>query len=555
MKRLTEQVIRLQQAAEAICTDKAFVYDTIYLAVIKTKQKYKKLANKERAVDVCISLMKQPKKHVNQSFSSVEDCIEKALAAKTVPWKPILSAVAVVLVAAIILPFCLSREEPSIDVDGFIMDGSLSVSNRANNNETYVKNIHSISSMGGPLDPVELTGKSYGYGNVMEYDVCTDNQGNTYLACAYTDKYLENENASAKVVLYHAQTSGWLEVGSAPIGAFSDIIHGGETPFIAHNIGKIYLICDDQNNLYLISIYEEGLQIHTYSENAGFALQKQLKISDQIYFPLAGEIHKSNQWIKSYHIHYDPKNERIILGMQIYDAYHSYTHKSGLARAQEKFIFFDYSIQENVFSTPHSYNSSDCNLGNLAAMSVDVSGAVYFITTKELDEADFLGQAASPIGVCLYRINNGSIEEITLISDTNEFVSMIRLFAIRDDGIHIIYSTLNGATKHASVDNNGYKISYTVSSAKPGAQRRCCIGYFYRNDTLYCIESIDKMYIVVSTIDNKTTTIVAEFQLPDPFSAETFSSRHNLLTAFHNSIANILMEYNDKTYFSQIILK
>ena len=59
MKRLTEQVIRLQQAAEAVCTDKAFVYDTIYLAVIKTKQKYKKLANKERVVDVCISLMKK----------------------------------------------------------------------------------------------------------------------------------------------------------------------------------------------------------------------------------------------------------------------------------------------------------------------------------------------------------------------------------------------------------------------------------------------------------------------------------------------------------------
>ena len=43
MKRLTEQVIRLQQAAETVCADKAFVYDTIYLAVIKTKQKYKKL--------------------------------------------------------------------------------------------------------------------------------------------------------------------------------------------------------------------------------------------------------------------------------------------------------------------------------------------------------------------------------------------------------------------------------------------------------------------------------------------------------------------------------
>ena len=121
----------IEKAAEAVCTDKCFVYDAVYLAVIKTKQKYKKLANKERAVDVCISLMKQPKKHVNQSFSSVEDCIEKALAAKTVPWKPIVSAVAVVLVAAIFRPFCLPEHSTHIDVDGFVMNNSFSLADRA----------------------------------------------------------------------------------------------------------------------------------------------------------------------------------------------------------------------------------------------------------------------------------------------------------------------------------------------------------------------------------------------------------------------------------------
>ena len=133
---LLQNTSKLLQTAETVCTDKAFVYDTIYLAVIKTKQKYKKLANKERAVDVCISLMKQPKKHVNQSFSSVEDCIEKALAAKVVPWKPIVSAVAVVLAAAIILPFCLPEKPLTIDPVGFVMENTESFGNSFGDNGT-----------------------------------------------------------------------------------------------------------------------------------------------------------------------------------------------------------------------------------------------------------------------------------------------------------------------------------------------------------------------------------------------------------------------------------
>lgn len=40
----------LLQAAKAVCRDPMFVYDTIYLAVIKTKQKYKKLVNKDRVL-------------------------------------------------------------------------------------------------------------------------------------------------------------------------------------------------------------------------------------------------------------------------------------------------------------------------------------------------------------------------------------------------------------------------------------------------------------------------------------------------------------------------
>ena len=78
-ERLLKNSALLLDQARMRCTDEDFLLDTIYLAVVKTKQRYKKLINKDRAIEVCISLMKQPRKHVKQSFASIEDCIEKTI--------------------------------------------------------------------------------------------------------------------------------------------------------------------------------------------------------------------------------------------------------------------------------------------------------------------------------------------------------------------------------------------------------------------------------------------------------------------------------------------
>ena len=154
---LSKNTSRLEEAAQKACEHEEFTYDAIYWAVLKTKQRYKKLINKERVVDFCISLMKQPKKHVKQSFESVEDCIEKALAAKVVPWKSILSAVAVVLAAAILIPLCLTGNSQPVEVGGFEMENTLSIANSYSDNGTYLKNFHRVEDFGGP-DLTELTG-------------------------------------------------------------------------------------------------------------------------------------------------------------------------------------------------------------------------------------------------------------------------------------------------------------------------------------------------------------------------------------------------------------
>ena len=230
---LLQNTSKLLQAAEAVCVDKGFIYDTVYLAVIKTRQKYKKLANKERAVEVCISLMKQPKKHVNQNFSSVEDCIEKAMVAKVVPWKPIISAVAVVLAIVIVLPFCLPKEPPVIDPKGFVMEGTQAFANRVEGSDVQLKNFHKISDLGAAdireLANTELNANGTDVGDA-QYRIHTTSNGITFLVQVYVNA----DTKKSEFILYKGETDGWHEVlGKQKL---ADLRSYTSSPVIASNI-------------------------------------------------------------------------------------------------------------------------------------------------------------------------------------------------------------------------------------------------------------------------------------------------------------------------------
>ena len=290
---LLQNTSKLLQAAEAVCVDKGFIYDTVYLAVIKTKQKYKKLANKERAVEVCISLMKQPRKHVNQNFSSVEDCIEKALAAKVVPWRWIVSAVAVVLAAAIILPLCLPEGVFSAEIGGFEMENTISIGNGYSDNGTYLKNLHAVEDFGGP-NLTELTGTdmTQNLSGKLYHDTVTTSDDVTYMATAY----LREDERNAEFILYRAETFGWIEIGRAPIGIYAttESYDGKET--IHYGISSVYLLCDQRNNVYVVSNYRDGVQIHQCTPNGSFSLLGKQKLADLRSYTSSPVI-ASNIWI------------------------------------------------------------------------------------------------------------------------------------------------------------------------------------------------------------------------------------------------------------------
>ena len=545
---LTAKSDALLQAADGACIDKALVYDTIYFAVIKTKQKYKKLANKERAVEVCISLMKQPKRHVKQSFASVEDCIEKALAAKTVPWKPIVSAMAVVLAVAIILPFCLPEQSVHTDVDGFVMNNSFSLADRVGETGTYIKNIHSIPDLGGP-DTMLLAGQELRKDGVIHYDLYTAQNGVTYLACGYTNGYLADRGkASAELILYRAETTGWVKIGSFPIASFSRTFENDMGIQSRFSIDPIRIVSDKNGVLYIISVYKEGVQIHQYKDADGLSLVDTVKIADYKNFQLIPGTYTTD-WCTNFCVCYsDATNSfEIAIDTSSEDENSEIPHSG-------KLCFISYDIESQKFSEPFYHKES-----SVTNITADENGGLYFLSSEYINDSENpLDSQMKNRGHYLYYLNDGKVTSLGLITDPRlTSATQVPFFEYSGNKLHIVYdSGLSKKSFYVTVQNGEIISSSSISPSSSGATYSY-IGYFLSNDALYVLELIDKEYLAFSRVTESKNKAIAEFALESAYySAPYIQNRNGASLMSCGNVINILMnDAENNPYFFQIILK
>ena len=522
MKRLTEQVIRLQQAAEAVCTDKAFVYDTIYLAVIKTKQKYKKLANKERAVDVCISLMKQPKKHVKQSFSSVEDCIEKAMAAKIVPWKPILSAVAVVLAAVIVIPFCLPKEPTYVDPKGFVMTGAQTLANQVDGNGTVLQNFHIIPNLGAH-DPVELAGvdmnRSVSSVGRVSYECITTSLGTTLLV----QSYVNGTTKKAEFILYEAQEDGWHEVGQSDIRFKVQTASYGND----YNLEPIQLVADEAGNVFIISAYEDGVQIHQYSTNKDFKLVAQCALSKrkQIIGPYGIIVYTSQLDMLANYENQSNQIQILCRDEIDYHVYHTY--------------LFTFDLVTGQLSEPHHAESLD-SLGSITNLFASKDGQLYFSAHQALSNNN---NEASTIDYSIFSysqdsglteiINYGTFRPGATAKNISPY-----LLKVVDDKIHFVYK--NGTLTDYVIYENGVELS-RVHVQRLSTDSIEAMGFFFYDGTPYYLEQINNRYVALAQVADGKTVKIAEFELPGHYSSFCYTANHGLHLDASAGVVNFII--------------
>ena len=541
----------LLQAAKAVCRDPMFVYDTIYLAVIKTKQKYKKLANKERAVEVCISLMKQPKNHVKQSFESVEDCIEKALAAKIVPWRPILSAVAVVLAAALLVPLCLTGNSQPAEVGGFEMENTLSIANSYSDNGTYLKNFHKISAFGGPdlakLTEIDLTEKWTGQ---YYHNMITTSNDITYMAVAYVNK----SNKSAEFILYRAEVSGWVRVGSAPIGVFTNTYSLGETMKHTYSISQIHLVCDKENNVYVLSSYGEGVQIHICTSEGEFHALGTQKLADLRPFA-PSPVTTRNGWIQSSHVVFDEETQTIAF---LCDSLVPFLKSNGNSTENPELCIVTFDLSKREFSAP-LYFANNCKYSTMGLLP-DRTGGFYILLQDEIETTFQFGSfRPKNIGVFLYHLKDGALSRELLVTDDSETVSAVRMFEIDEDGaIHLVYvAEMNRKIHYVKIVDNEILTTYNIVSTSEDDTKVDNFIRFYRiNGELYYVELILNEYLFFTQTNGKVTKRIAEIHLPEKYSLYPYAL---LLSGYTTSssqgfILNVVFSSSvQETYFGQIL--
>ena len=544
MKRLTEQVIRLQQAAEAVCADKAFVYDTIYLAIIKTKQKYKKLANKERAVEVCISLMKQPKTHVKHSFSSVEDCIEKAMAAKVVPWKPIVSAVAVVLVAAILIPHLLpSAGTTYVDPSGFVMENTLALANQVSGNNILLQNLHHPTDLGTENES-SLSGVSWSPINQnIRYDSITTTKGETFLVIAYCT----TNGKTHEFILYKAEVNGWREVGRDSIRlTTTDLYYLNSTTF---SIDDIVLTSDADGNVYVISLYDEGIQLHQFNTQGTFLKINQIWITDNS--PVKTETRSDNAWCSDLFARINEESTAIHFFCGLRES-----QLGGVTTYQYCTLSYDLSSQQ--FSTP-CYTEKDSAKAEISTFSND--GTCYVIAEPAPvdDESGILVYT-----YYIYKVEGNEITQKIEIAPGHRFgtkKTKAYLLEASGDKLHLVYS--QQSKYYHVVYQDGVEVEryrFYALSTDPIEY----MTFFLYNDTPHYLASVNKEYLLVARIVEGKAEKIGEFVIPFFFLGTEYDIRRftpvlsggNVVNYLINGCEDTVQIYTTPTtYFFQIILE
>ena len=570
-ENLLENAMRLEQAAEAVCTDKAFVYDTIYLAVIKTKQKYKKLVNKDHAVDICISLMKQPKRHVKLNFTSVEDCIEKALAAKTVPWKPIISVIAAVLAVAMIVPAVLPDKVRTVDASGFVMEGAVALENLIEGSNVQLKNLHEPKDFGvldsetlpDPRHEKSLTQHNIEY---VRYETVTTANGVTLFFMVYVHK----DEKRSECIVYEAHEDGWHEAGRFETAYFLRNIYLGQ---LYHEDGKDYpgrhtffipsritALPDEAGNVYILTNYRNGLQMHRYNADGTIEELDRIWLDD-------GRQHLnryedvSNDWTADIYAFWDMDTNSI----EIYTQTTHLTMDENLNEYQFFFLGFDVTEEKfrEIVTANEDFKTTTEGYGPDLIL-YDANGGYYMVSDVFMREIELDENGDYTLRYSLSYVRDGKILWSIPIDQGKSAGDRIRpcLLAKDEEGIHLMFASNRG--NYCMLLDEAGEIVKKYRFYAPSTDSIRYLLFFRHEGANYYLCYINDTYLVLARVGEDGYPVrVGEYLYPDElkntykFGAQhttSFISGGNVLNLIAPGTTNRKDGSYPPTYFFQIVL-
>ena len=455
---------------------------------------------------------------------------------------------AAILAAALLLTGCM--------ISIFQMDNTLSFENTYSDNKTAIHNFHKVEDLGG-ADLTMLTGTdmTQHIGGSIYFDMVTTSRNVTYLVVAYVDESVPK----AEFALYRANKDGWETVDSQPLGLFT---YSG--PEYHHLIaGGVTLLCDNEDNLYVVSAYEEGVQIHQYTKNGRLVKASKQKVADaRIIERTPG--YKDGAWFYLTRAIWDEATGNIAV---LLDANYPFVSAKGDESCNE-LCFVTYNPSNRTFADPLYFDMED-SYRTLELVS-DNKGGYYFLRSELIEPYYPLSWSDTKnIGAYLYHLSNGVLVKGMLATDEKERVYAIRLFDVDESGaIHIVYSSRGAKYRpdrmlYTKIENNVVVDAYPIVSGNKIAHPHDYISFYRVEDRIYFAELADTERILFSwTSGGGQTHRLAEFALPEQY--DTFDVSGSGLRSFvsQDNIVNFILvpawlDENtpsvQEMYFGQII--
>ena len=568
---LIESSHRLICAALEKCESEELIYDAIYNAVISTKLKYKKIINKDITVELCISLIKKPKKRSKKEFDSVEECINRAIDDFAVRKKPIITAVSIILLAAMIIPTLITGGVIYIQSRGFTMEGSVALGNNMKGNDTMIKNFSEIGVMGAP-SMKDRTGVGYrlcenGWdGHRGEYETVSTKNGDIYLA----QIYYSEDPLKSEFILYKAEEDGWDEMGRADtrLSYTKGVIDGKYREM--YSVSELSLFTDDKDNVYVLTENEMGLQVHKCTKKGDFSLIDTFFISDakDVSIGSAGIVSNTIAYYNDIMIN-EKKNS-----VEIY-----YRLASDTMLGIDKYYFVSFDIGSCAFTEgapAHDSLNKYLMTSGVSLVAYDGDGgffvaAMYYYRNKDgILFRDWRNY-------CVIHIKDSQvIEEMVYYesrsgggaSGTNIGPSMVGYY---EDKVHLVFSRTYYSLGNQSVtekwyvqfdENREQKSRYKL---KPMTLDDHSTQFFFMRDgeIYWTIIAVDEWLVIGRIVDKNKTEKIAEIKIPLKGTAAVYLHNHRGgLFSDDGSIDLVFSEYGEAkfvtrtedAYFGQLII-
>ena len=513
---LIESSHRLICAALEKCESEELIYDAIYNAVISTKLKYKKIINKDITVELCISLIKKPKKRSKKEFDSVEECINRAIDDFAVRKKPIITAVSIILLAAMIIPTLITGGVIYIQSRGFTMEGSVALGNNIKGDDTMIKNLSEISKM-GVESLTKLSGYEPGPADTSTYNCITTDKGDTYLVQGYIKRF----KSEAEFILYKAAEDGWHEVGRAPMTQRS----------------FVRVETDKEGDVYVFTKYNDTIQAHRYSKDGEFGLVDELDGDKDIL-----------KYIDAFTNIYDKKYERVHFVLHVKvgdqsssDSYNAYT---------------DFDTDKEEFTKVVYPNGELLQFRGGRFIALDGDGGIWYYVNRNHYENGIVDKTKTIYS--LIHVKDGRlIEKIDYATAMKRVPTTYSTWfvGVEGDELHQVLRISTGELER------NYKIYHIIyKNGVEVSRERVITGitddhvvlfYFLKDGELYQVNMVVNEWLVINRITgDRKIKKVAEIKMPYRCDMEAYIDTRRVNFIDDGNVINfVVQECGDTPYF------